>query len=464
MLKPAIVLLSVVLSTTPPASRPAEVRLDAPAELLAGERPHIHVSGLRPFSAVTLESFRIHPTSVKEAGAWSIRPLAYHAAATFWADAAGTVELDRAAPVSGTYSGLDPRGLLWSGAVAGRGAEPALTPASPELAGLQDRQVRLRVSVEGRPVAVRDMTIEPYRSDLTFSTVDTPALVGVFAAPQGARGAPAVILLHGSEGGDFTAAKAAAGLWASHGYAAFALIYFAWPYAHVPNAPPAFVHLPVERLAAARDWLRNRPEADLGRLGLVGGSKGAEFALLGASRYPWIRAVAACVPSSVVWGGFGAPGHPASFTWAGAPVASVAYGDYGPVERGEITSAERHRRDRRAAGPDAVARAAIPVERSRARLLLISGGRDAVWPSDAMSAEVADRMAKAGAGGRESWRSFPDAGHYLCGTGDSPIRANENDEPALGGGLVSADGRDPGLAWEATLGFIADALHQPGTR
>lgn len=300
---------------------------------------------------------------VKADGGWTQRTLSFHAQATFWADAAGVVDVDHAPPVSGTYTGADPRGLLWSGAVMGRGAEAEPAASSPELAGLQPRQVRLRALVNGRVEATRDMQIVDTGPGVDFETVDTPALVGVFAAPAGARHAATVILLHGSEGGAFSSAKAAAGLWASHGYAAFALIYFSWPSEHVANAPPAFVGLPVERLDEARRWLTSRREADVSQLGVAGGSKGAEFGLLAASHYPWIRAVVACVPSSIVWGGFGAAAGaqpPPSFTLGGEPVPNVPYGDYGPVGRGEITSAERHRRDRVAAGPAVVARASTP--------------------------------------------------------------------------------------------------------
>jgi hypothetical protein len=139
----------------------------------------------------------------------------------------------------------------------------------------------------------------------------------------------------------------------------------------------------------------------------------------------------------------------------------VPYGDYEPVERGEITSAQRHVRDRADAGSAAVTAAAIPIDRSPARVLLISGGRDAAWPSDAMAAEIVDRMRAGGAADRVAWRSFPDAGRYLCGTGDGPIRADDAEESARGGGLVSADGRDPGSAWEATLLFMNRALGLP---
>ena len=67
-------------------------------------------------------------------------------------------------------------------------------------------------------------------------------------------------------------------------------------------------------------------------------------------------------------------------------------------------------------------------------------------------------MARFDQAARVTWLSNPDAGHYLCGAGDGPIRANEGDEPALGGGLVPADGRDPGAVWEATLAFMHEAL------
>lgn len=439
------------------SAAPAAVTMDGSTTLLNGDRPHLSVRGLAPRSEVTIESFRYAPESVRTTAGWTTQRLMFHAQARFWADASGRVDLDHAAPIAGSYSGADPRGLLWSGAVVGRSPEPEPPADVQGLAALGDNGVRLDVRVNGRVAAARDLTLIPWSRDVRFTTVRTAAVTGVFAAPAGARRRPTVILLHGSEGGSLNGAREAAGRFASRGYAALALIYFAWPDRHLAAVPQSFTHLPVERLAWARSWLASQPEADPSRVALVGGSKGAEFGLLGAATYPWVRAVVACVPSSVVWGGFGGTDS-TSFTLRGKAVPAIPYGDYGPVSRGEITSAERHRRDRAAAQPALVAAAAIPVERSRAQLLLISGGRDAVWPSDAMSAEIGARMATHRAGERVMWRSFPDAGHYLCGTGSSPIRANEGDEPAMGGGLVSADGRDPGQAWEATLAFLGRAL------
>ncbi len=438
------------------------VSITGPKAVLDGDRPHLRVAGLPPRADVTIESWRAQDTWVHAASGWARQRLVYHAHAAFWASLRGTVDLDRAAPLTGTYEGVDPRGLLWSGAVAGRAGEPAAPADVPGLERLNPGTVRLIVRIDGVPAATRDLRIIPARADVRFATISTPAVTGVFAAPSGARRRATVIVLHGSEGGSIKDARDVAGRFASHGYAALALIYFAWPDQHLSTVPQGFANLPVERIAWARQWLARQPAADIHRLGVVGGSKGAEYALIAAAAYPWLRSVVACVPSSVVWGGFGVPGsdHSASFTRHGHALAAIPYGDYDAVARGDITSAERHRRDRAAALPDLVARATIPIARSRARLLLISGGRDAVWPSDAMSAELVAQMAAHHRADRVTWRSFPDAGHYLCGTGTAPIRANDIDETARGGGLVSADGRDPGLAWEATLRFLHRTLQQ----
>ncbi|MDT7933069.1 MAG: acyl-CoA thioester hydrolase/BAAT C-terminal domain-containing protein [Sphingomonadaceae bacterium] len=75
-----------------------------------------------------------------------------------------------------------------------------------------------------------------------------------------------------------------------------------------------------------REWLKAQPEADANRIGLWGASKGAEFALIAASRYDWVKAVVAVVPSDVVWEGWGGSGPAtASFAFDGRPLAFEPY-------------------------------------------------------------------------------------------------------------------------------------------
>ena len=64
------------------------------------------------------------------------------------------------------------------------------------------------------------------------------------------------------------------------------------------------------------------PGVDIDRFGLFGGSKGAEFALIAASRYPWIDSVVAYAPTDLVWEGWGlevieAEGTRSSFSFEG---------------------------------------------------------------------------------------------------------------------------------------------------
>ncbi len=123
---------------------------------------------------------------------------------------------------------------------------------------------------------------------------------------------PAVIALGGSEGGS-RMVSASAALLASHGFAVLALPYYSPPgfgvngptAPEVAGLPTAFADIPVDRLDAARAWLAQQPEVDASRIALYGVSKGAEFALLAASRMAWPKAVVAIVPSDVVWEGWG---------------------------------------------------------------------------------------------------------------------------------------------------------------
>src|SRR5262249_16278977 len=111
--------------------------------------------------------------------------------------------------------------------------------------------------------------------------------------------------LHGSEGGTMGAARAAAVRFAQLGYAAFAVNYFAYPNAGIKNIPAALLNIPVETVNIAREWLQKKPDVDTERIALWGVSKGAELALVAAAQYGWVDRVAACVPSSFVWAGFG---------------------------------------------------------------------------------------------------------------------------------------------------------------
>lgn len=62
---------------------------------------------------------------------------------------------------------------------------------------------------------------------------------------------------------------------------------------------------------------------------------------------------------------------------------------------------------------DAVAAAAIPVERAAGPLLLLSGGQDAACPSTLMAGMICDRMKASGQSANVRHLNFPGCGHVV---------------------------------------------------
>src|SRR4051812_25025000 len=147
-------------------------------------------------------------------------------------------------------------------------------------------------------------------------------VVGTLALPDGPGPHPGVVALSGSGGG---VPSWWGDLLAPHGIAVLAAAYFG-----IEPLPSVLCEIPVETVAAAGEWLRRQPEVRIGTAGLVGGSKGAELALLAATTYPDLFGpVAAIAPSCVAWFGVDLTGAVAdasarsSWTIDGRPVPFV---------------------------------------------------------------------------------------------------------------------------------------------
>jgi dienelactone hydrolase len=209
----------------------------------------------------------------------------------------------------------------------------------------------------------------------TIVEVREAGVVGTFTVPDGPGPHPAVVALSGSGGG---VPSWWGDLLAPHGIAVLAAAYFG-----LEPLPSVLCEIPVETVAAAGEWLNRQPHVRDGRAGLVGGSKGAELAVLAATAYPDLFGpVVAIAPSCVAWFGVDLTGSVAdasarsSWTLGGRPVPFVP-----PVPG---IGFERTERGLRSVGiyaaalqqADAVAAAAIPVERATGPLLLLSGGED----------------------------------------------------------------------------------------
>jgi dienelactone hydrolase len=414
----------------------AQPILIAPTDLTVPSPTSIHIEKLDPGASVTVETLR-RSEDGKET---------FVASGQFTANQRGRIDLSRAAPDSGSYRGVDPLGIFWSAKVRPIAAED---PANGT--------VRIRAMINGKTVG---SAVARTRPDPALFTIraDTPFAGAVWAVPKGRGPHPVIIVLGGSEGGSSTA-RDVAPLFAARGYATLGLPYYDPgfdPNDKLPSLPKNFIEIPVDRIADVKKWLDQQVDVDTRRIGIWGASKGAEFALIAASRYDWIKTVTAVVPTDLVWEGWGVPGPSrSSFAFDGKPLPFQPYGgmeaEYAKAAKGERMDIGKVHRQGRIAFPDRIAAARIPIERFRGELLVIGGGRDKVWPSGEMAANiVATRRA---AGLPTAAVIAPEAGHSLGGPGTEPVAPML---PNGGEGAAIAKARADG--WRATFKLFDRAL------
>ncbi|WP_309117577.1 acyl-CoA thioester hydrolase/BAAT C-terminal domain-containing protein [Saccharothrix sp.] len=355
--------------------------------------------------------------------------------AVFRADERGVVDLTRHAPIEGSYDGVDPMGLFWS--MTPTGDEPG--PTLVEVDGVGKVEVeRLRV-----PQGLR-------RTEVTEN-----GLVGVLYEPDDGEVHPGVIILGGSEGGMH---EDDAALLARHGFAALALAYFG-----VDGLPEDLVDIPLEYVGTAITYLGDR------RIGVVGGSRGGELALLVGATYPRVKAVVSVVGSGVVTQCIG-PGtrlleklglEAASWTHEGRPLPYLPYsvpdelrrrivdGDPVPLKLAfDLTDGIPEDTE-------------IPVERINGGVLLLSSGRDQSWPCVALSAVAERRLAEHDHPFPYEHVVYPEAGHLIA----APPHRPTTDVLLPGPGVVFEMGGSPGAtaaaradAWRRTIEFLSDQL------
>ncbi|MEM1230379.1 MAG: acyl-CoA thioester hydrolase/BAAT C-terminal domain-containing protein [Pseudomonadota bacterium] len=209
-------------------------------------------------------------------------------------------------PLTGSYEGVDPGGLIWSarpvsqsdlgGPVPGDASPGDLdTPLSAPLAEAFSARWRLSFECDAAVVAecaaTRDLS-----TNVRWRALRHRLLRGVLFEPRSPATRPALgaIILGGSEGG---APLGRAAALAEAGISALALGYFAYE-----DRPALGCNLPLEYFFEAVDWLCT--ELGVARIGLFGSSRGSEAAAYTASQCAErIGAVVLQAPSPVCNGG-----------------------------------------------------------------------------------------------------------------------------------------------------------------
>jgi uncharacterized protein len=203
----------------------------------------------------------------------------------------------------------------------------------------------------------------------------------------------AIILLGGSEGGkSWSRIKKPVEILVQRGYALLSLAYF-----KSEGLPDTLEEIPLEYFEKAFDWLSSQPGIVPDEYAILGGSKGAEAALLLGSRSPRVKAVIAFSPSSVIWQGIPAdkfelsknPKSSWSVEGVGLPFlpysTSISKWDLRLLNLNKMHTSALQDMKR-------VNEAVIEVEKIQGAVLLISGKRDRLWPAAEMSEQIMDRL------------------------------------------------------------------------
>ncbi|KAJ1168968.1 hypothetical protein NDU88_000880 [Pleurodeles waltl] len=409
-----------------------------PKVSLADEPIRIFVSGLEPNQLVTLRA-----SLVDEKG------FLYISRAFYRGDAAGEVDLEKAAATGGDYQGVLPMGLLW-----------ALSSVKP-FHRLMKRDVigsPYRVTVE----VFDSMQLEPSPAitPLASQTIErwyvAPGVRRIAIREGRVRGAlflppgdgpfPGVIDMFGGVGG---LTEFRSGLLASRGFATLALAYFAYD-----DLPGFLGEVDLEYFEEAADLLLKHPKVLGPTVGVVSVCKGAEIALAMAT---FLKQVAAtvCINGTNSINGMtlryrdlcinGSPYNPEF-------IRTTSYGAMEIYDALVDPRAPEHQ--------DCI----LPVERASGSLLFIVGGDDKNYNSKLYAGEALARLKRNGkTNGRLLF--YPSAGHLieppgspLCHISIVPIFPL----PLLWGGELEAHGKAQEHSWKEILNFLQCQIKGPG--
>ncbi|MEN1728859.1 MAG: acyl-CoA thioesterase/bile acid-CoA:amino acid N-acyltransferase family protein [Pseudomonadota bacterium] len=416
-----------------PALADVEVAFDANPSRL-GDPVSVSVSGLEPGQTVQVQATRRNDSG----DVW------YQSNAMFEANDQGQVMPMAQAPISGDWTDSDGYGAFWSM----QRHEEVLLDELPE------DTVRFRVLDPESDAVLAEADLERAMSFIETEEISLDeAFQGAYIQKPVIHETPlpVVILLGGSEGND-RGSRSMAPYFAARGYAAVGLPYYspAWgdQEQQFPDLPRGFVDIPVDRMGELIEHLKTIEDLDASRIALFGVSKGAEFVLLAGTRTEGISAIAAIVPTDVVWEGWGGgPGEPpSSFSFDGEALPFVPYDGMQNVflpdeDPNKITMSEAHQRGRDN-NPDRIAAARIPVEEIDVPVFVAGGLKDETWPSGAMAQSIA--RTRQTAGKPTTALVFADAGHFLSSPPDRPTIA------------ATAAARQE--IWPALLAFMAQNL------
>jgi predicted esterase len=358
------------------------------ASYLADESIQLQTANLQPGS-----EYEISTSAKDKAGRL------WKSSAVFAANSKGTIDFNHT-PISGSYKAGHSQGLFWS-----------MVPENYQL----DRdffsppeQYEIEVSLNQNKRILTKASTQRKISEGLFSQETSRNQNGYFDLiyPENAQNLPLVILLGGSEGG---LGCGEGRLISSSGFAVLCLAYF-----KEDGLPEELSQIPLEYVESNIRKIQVHPKVDPKRVFIWGTSKGAELALLIASRIPdVIKGVVAVVPSHLIWQGIKEDNSQTSswsFNGQALPFAPIIFDGQ---DFSEPPFKLRVGYDRTLNTISDLSFAEISVEKIAGPILLVSGTDDQVWPSSTMSERIVEKLKKNSFPYEVRHLKFESAGHFI---------------------------------------------------
>jgi dienelactone hydrolase len=392
---------SVSFTSTPlPTAAPVPAISIQPSEAFIDEPVSIRISGFEPNQEVTIKASTVGTAFPDPIDKGIVR----ESQATFKTDAKGEVDLEKQAPLSGSYTDVDGMGLFWSMTENPAKAHVASSDPAPALLNAVQYQYALTAEVDGKVVAEASLIQDMGSASVVVTDVAADGVLGQLYQPAGDGPFPAVIALVGSQGGILHQLPK---VLAAHGYAVLSLAYFNYT-SPVDNTslPVSPFLIPVEYFGKAIAWLQSQPGVDPERIGMIGTSLGGTVALQVATIYPQIKTV-------------------------------IVFGSVPVIGRQLIYQGHDLPRD-------------IQIEKIKGSILFISGDQDSQLDSVKAGDLAVDRLKKNNFSFPYRHIINPGAGHLI-----SFPYAQRADEIEQGGGSPQANAQAATTSWPVVLEYLA---------
>ncbi|KAJ6667224.1 hypothetical protein lerEdw1_017202 [Lerista edwardsae] len=364
------------------AGMECRVRFSPAGRSLFDQPVAIAVDGLRPRQAVTLRA-----SLQDESGEL------FESRARYQADSEGRLDLARSPALEGgSFSGLDPMGLLWS-----------LTPQTPfrrlvkrdvQRPFVLDLEVREGDGDSGRLLATGSHERHFLREGVERVPVREGRTRATLFLPPGDGPFPGIIDISGTGGG---LPEHRACLMANYGFAMLALAYYG--YEDLPKSMKEF-HL--EYFEEAVNYMLKHPQVQGPGIGLLGHSKGGDLCVSMASFLKGITAIVT-INGGIVNAGAFLHYKDMTIPPLGFDRNRIKMDKNGIADIVDVL-------DNPLENPGS--QSLIPLEKAEGRFLFIVGKDDRNWKSEFFAAEASNRLQ---AHGKEKPEiiCYPGAGHYI---------------------------------------------------